>query len=74
MKASVGRIVHYVEPDRGFHWAAMITEVHEEGVAASVQAVSLAVFEPTGVVFLAHIPYKQSGLLEGTWHWPERVE
>ena len=74
MTPSIGRIVHYVAGDLPWHRAAIITEVHEQGAAAAINAVSLAVFDPTGLVFAAHVPYEASGLRVGTWHWPERVE
>lgn len=72
MKASIGRIVHYVG-ESPFHRAAVVTEVHTQGVAASIGAVSLAVFEPTGLVFTPHVPYDDRAF-PGTWHWPERSE
>lgn len=89
MKASVGRIVHYVpwgspvRPDgsqafpSGQCRAATVTEVPEEGTAAyNHECVGLCVTNPTGLFF--H-PLTNGGVpyseecRPGTWHWPERV-
>ena len=81
---SVGRVVHYVSygtPGGEYPKkcrAAVVTETH--GKDASGQVVSLAVLNPTGVLFATrcgqgdelhgdHSP----GAYGGTWHWPERV-
>jgi hypothetical protein len=71
MKPSIGRIVHYVDPD-GEHFAAIITGVWTD------HCVNLVVFElcdgcpsavRTSVMFDggAAAPF-----VARTWHWPER--
>lgn len=81
---SVGRDVHYVSmgspaaPDGSQKFpskcrAAKITEVAafpEDGLLP--QAVSLVVFNPSGLFFDANVSYDDLGGA-GTWHWPERV-
>ena len=74
MTPTIGRIVHYVASEAPWKRPAMITEVHPQGAAAAIGAVSLAIFNPGGLVFRAHVPYEASGLRVGTWYWPERVE
>lgn len=69
---SVGRVVHYVAygtPNGEYlpeHRAAIITEVHDQGV------VGLAILNPTGMFFNREIAYDAAGA-SGTWHWPEFV-
>ena len=78
---SVGRVVHYVafgtpggEYAAGAHRAAIIAEVRPEGAEAVVQAVTLCIFNPTGLHFRDMVPYDGSPTPKpGTWHWPERV-
>jgi hypothetical protein len=39
-----------------------------------VQAVTLCIFNPTGLHFRDMVPYDGSPTpTPGTWHWPERV-
>ncbi|MGW6455500.1 hypothetical protein ACWF94_06150 [Streptomyces sp. NPDC055078] len=66
--------------------AAIITEVPEhllreplDGCPNGTQGewiASLAVLNPSGIFFDQAVPYAEpdgSGLVGGTWHWPERV-
>lgn len=73
---TVGRIVHFVafgtpngEYPAGVHRAALITAVGPPGARF---AVSLAVFNPTGMFFVADVMSDETQQGEGTWHWPER--
>lgn len=79
---SIGRVVHYVaygtpggEYRAGAHRAAMITDVGFSGTneATTVQ-VSLVIFNPTGQFFTRDVPYDESGMTPGSWHWPEFVK
>jgi hypothetical protein len=72
-KPTVCRAVHYVafgspggEYPSGAHRAAVITAVTDRG------EVSLAVFHPAGLQFVANVPEDQAAQLLGSWHWPER--
>lgn len=67
VKATVGRIVHYVAPVAPvLHRAAMVTEVVLE------VGVSLSVFEPDGRIEAVHGVLHSETFDRGTWHWPER--
>lgn len=79
MKASAGRIVHYVSygtPGGEFGSrcrAAIVTEVDP----VDPGRIGLCALNPTGLFFhslgdggCAH----DVALIGGTWHWPERVE
>ncbi|MFB7858807.1 hypothetical protein [Rhodococcus qingshengii] len=79
MKPSIGRIVHYmsygspIEKDGTQRYvpecrAAIITDVWDES-----DLVSLAVFNPTGMLFNQGLDYSEDKR-GGTWHWPEREE
>lgn len=84
---SVGRIVHYSSygtPGGEYEpacRAAVITHVHPDLDPAEQYGpyVALAVLNPTGLFFNAHVPYDPTehpgGLTGdgGTWHWPEIV-
>jgi hypothetical protein len=72
MKASVGRIVHFVEERDRNHLAAIITAVHESDY------VDLTVFpSPKGTTSVGAetrclIPFEESANQPKSWHWPER--
>lgn len=70
MKPSIGRIVHYVQPDiyqrSGEHLAAVVTRVYPDG------KLSLQVFAETCTYLVFNVTEDQAGLVNGTWHWPER--
>lgn len=75
---TVGRVVHYVafgtpggEYAAGAHRAAIITEV-PPGTLAAPAAISLCIFNPTGLHWRAGVAYDPRGA-PGTWHWCERV-
>lgn len=83
MKASVGRIVHYVafetpgvEGGEGGCRAAIVT-----AVCPAPGFADLCVLNPTGQFFKLEIRQDEAGTgstggakVPGTWHWPERVE
>lgn len=77
---SIGRIVHYLYDNAsGFfpedeypppiHCAAIITEVDP----ADPLRVGLAVFTPSGLLFLRDVDRGEHALESCTWHWPEYV-
>jgi hypothetical protein len=78
MKPSVGRIVHYFQPEQVPPCrAAIVTAVWASG------SIDVTVFppvrnEPYGVTDLTEVPPHPELGLEGrgvdSWHWPERVE
>ena len=72
MKASVGRIVHYVGYGGGGReqecLAALVTQVDLDGLA------SLTVFPPGGKPIPVSDVAFDADSLDCTWHWPERVE
>lgn len=82
--AAVGRVVHYVShgtslrPDGSQAFssqcrAATITEVDSD----DPNRVGLSVTNPTGLFFhplsAGGCAFDHSGMLGGSWHWPERV-
>ncbi len=81
-KPTVSRIVHYVSfgtPGGEYGKecrAAMVTAVRGAGVDPATgpptYAVSLCVFNPTGLFFNENVPHdhRHAG---GTWHWPEML-
>lgn len=82
MKASIGRIVHYVaygtpkgEFPAGVCRAAVVTEVGYDGSPdGSIEHVGLCVLNPSGQFFNQHLYHDEDQKKPGTWHWPERVE
>lgn len=67
---SVGRIVHLNDPFPPYAClAAIVTRVPRAGEFF----VDLAVFN-RGLDFVSGIAFEESGVIPGTWHWPERVE
>jgi hypothetical protein len=83
---SVGRIVHYTSygTPRGEFTsecrAAVITEVPDllshqpnTGPEGYVEAVCLAVLNPSGMFFDRDVAYSEE-YEGGTWHWPERTD
>ena len=67
MKASIGRIVHYVSTE-GNHDAAIVLRVYPEGLY-------LEVMGPVAVGFkFREAVQEDPGGAPGTWHWPEREE
>jgi hypothetical protein len=68
MEPTVGRIVHYIWPNSGYHYAAIVTEAF---LGQSV--VSIAVLYPVirATVFLEDVEHSEEKA-DGTWHWPER--
>jgi hypothetical protein len=86
MKASIGRVVHFVWKG-GAHYAAVVTDVPEG--SAEDEFVSLAVFHHgiKATVYLDRVPHFEAGSEvpehrkafhdshgSNTWHWPERVD
>ena len=76
-KPSLGRVVHYVSrgsADGRFApkpRAAIITEVLDS-IDPAAPAVSLSVFNPTGLFFDTEVPYSPD-YKPGHWSWPPRV-
>lgn len=75
---SISRDVHYVaygtpggEYAPGKHRAAKITDVPADVQPDS--AVSIVIFNPTGLFFAQNVPFDPTGQTPGTWHWPEYV-
>lgn len=83
MKPSVGRVVHYVSygTPKGEYQstcrAAIVTSVAATddvpGKDDDVTTVSLAVLNPTGIMFNVQVQQSEFVTKPGTWHWPERV-
>lgn len=77
MKATVGRIVHYVSygtPGGEYPSVCRAAVVSAEGAD---NRASLVVLNPTGMFFNEGVPYApedEGALVGGTWHWPERVD
>jgi hypothetical protein len=76
---SIGRIVHYVAQQPGSKHkicrAALITAVKDAPNEAHSGIVDLCVFNENGSQFVLDIPFVlASRLIEGSWHWPERVD
>lgn len=68
----VGRIVHFVAPRSGAHYAAVITDIRDAGVGG----VDLYIFpcrDSIGGLFLPNVWYSDREIEPGSWHWPERV-
>lgn len=53
--------------------AAIVTEVHEPPDGGLTPAVSLAVFNPSGIFLNQHVFYDSAGA-PGTWRWPPIVD
>lgn len=76
MKASIGRIVHYVSygtPGGEFPSvcrAAIVTETFP----GDGSVVSLAVLNPSGMFFNVGVALDEETKAGGSWHWPEREE
>lgn len=82
---SVGRIVHYVSHGSPVlaDGTQRYTSVRRAAIITAVPStlddqahISLAVFQPEGMYFNQAVPYAEpdgTGLVGGTWHWPERV-
>lgn len=66
MKPTVGRIVHYVDPESYDHDAAIVTKVNGDGT------VNLKVFGPTDTEWRATEIPESNDHIAFTWHWPER--
>ncbi len=69
---TIGRIVHYVDPDSGADQAAIITSVRDGQVAQSIGVVDLTVFHPRAVEHRDDVPFSRTGD-RGSWHWPVRT-
>ena len=74
---SLGRIVHYVDPQPPhFHRTAIISGVWVDAPGSrQVVRVDLHVFVPNGVKALEDVPFNGDLAAEqpGSWHWPEYV-
>jgi hypothetical protein len=70
VKATPGRIVHYVRPEAVVRdcLAAIVTGP----VRGDPDAVTLTVFEADGISILPG--GVRQGEAPGTWHWPEREQ
>jgi len=75
MKASVGRIVHYIG-EEGEHLAAVVTRAH-----STLGMVDLTCFHPestaltiSGAETHSRVPFDDLNFSSRSWHWPERVE
>lgn len=63
-------MVHLIDPYAPHDClAAIVTRVPRAGEFF----VDLAVFN-RGIDFVSGIAFEESGVVPGTWHWPERVE
>lgn len=70
MKATPGRIVHYVPPE------AVVPECQAAIVTGDSYGgeITLTVFLKDGIEILGQgVPQDETGKSGGTWHWPERV-
>lgn len=72
---TVGRIVHYVMPNRE-HRAAIVTATGEGGIEDTCE---LTVFMLAGesrepVKRQSYVPFDQSRSVPYSWHWPERED
>ena len=66
MKATAGRIVHYVLAT-GECQAAIVTGRSPSGEE------TMTVFGPYGITILSRgVQHDEDGKVPGTWHWPER--
>ena len=69
MRATAGRIVHYVPAHAVVHecLAAIVTGSARGG------EITMTVFRPSAIEILDQgVPEDQSEKAGGTWHWPER--
>jgi hypothetical protein len=71
---SVGRIVHYVDEERGACRAAIITEIVAEPTVSYAGRVHLTEFGPHGTCPRRDVDgQREATKFAGTWHWPERT-
>lgn len=71
MSREVGQIVHYISPQSGVHYAAVITDVRD----AAILKCDLYIFpcrDSIGGMFLPDIWFSERNLEPGTWHWLEK--
>lgn len=69
-RPTIGAAVHFCSLE-GQHCAAVVTAVHRDGVGAVIQACGLFVMHPDGVQVLLDVPYDDTALAPGCWHWAE---
>jgi len=70
MNATVGRVVHYVEPVTREHRAAIVTGLLR--ARGGEGAVALRVFGIDDTWAVPDAVEEPTGTWPGTWHWPER--
>lgn len=77
----IGRMVHYVaygspggEHVAGVHRAAIITRLDSYGIGEFMDhpTVSVCILNPTGIYFATEVPFNDTEMPSGSWHWPER--
>lgn len=69
-RPSVCRMVHLIDRYAPYDClAAIVTRVPQDGQFY----VDLAVFN-RGVDFVSGVTFEESGVVPGTWHWPERED
>lgn len=69
---AIGRMVHYVHPRRGKHYAAIVAEIGDREFGI----VSLAVFDQDSrsTHYLDDVPHDHHGERRGSWHSIERED
>lgn len=81
-KPTAGRIVHYVtlpsdtpaQPDMlAFHRPAVVVDVYLDGRVDLWVFVNGDIDGKGAPVWRRGVDADPSGLLRGTWHWPERI-
>lgn len=73
MKPSIGRIVHYILTMTGPVVAAIITDVHEEGIVNLRLFFNMHDAELQGQdAFRFGVVHSEIPVF-GTWHWPPKV-
>jgi hypothetical protein len=72
MAPTVGRVVHYRDPDQPSQcYAAVVTDVPPRTGTQAAPSVALRVFTPTDALPVTGVAYDEYRRGGGTWHWPE---